>query len=118
MHPFDRLTTWRVAHELSLSVYRATRAFPAEERFGLVSQLRRAAVSIEANIAEGAGRRTQADFRRFLDIASGSASELHCHLLLARDLGVLPSQQAGTLVEQAVILRRMINALARKVRNR
>jgi four helix bundle protein len=115
MHPFIRLRTWTAAHELSLRVYRATREFPSEERFGLVAQLRRAACSIEANIAEGAGRRSQADFRRFLDIASGSASEVHCHLLISRDLDLLPACEADLLIQRVVEVQRMIGALARKV---
>lgn len=115
MHPFTRLRTWSAAHELSLQLYRATRAFPSEERYGLVGQLRRAALSIEANIAEGAGRRSQADFRRFLDIASGSASEVHCHLLIVRDLEFLPEEQVDLLIQQAIHVQCLLRALARKV---
>ena len=86
---FRRLQVWHKAHQLE--VYRETSSFPADERFGLTSQLRRAAVSIPANIAEGRGRRTDDDFARFMDYAMGSASEVECHLLLACDLDILPN---------------------------
>jgi four helix bundle protein len=115
MHPFTRLRTWTAAHELSIAIYKATERFPDQERYGMVPQLRRATCSIEANIAEGAGRRTQREFRRFLEIASSSASEVHCHLLLARDVGLIPDVQATRLVEQTIIVRRMLGALLRRV---
>jgi four helix bundle protein len=82
MQDFRQLTVWQKAHRLTLSVYRASRPFPKEEMFGLTSQLRRAAAGIGANIAEGCGRGSDADFGRFLTIAMGSASEVENHLLL------------------------------------
>lgn len=118
LHPFTRLRTWAVAHDLSIALYRATKGFPPEERYGLVTQLRRATCSIEANIAEGAGRRTQTEFRRFLDIASGSASEVHCHLLLARDLKFLSDSEANALIDRTILVRRMLGSLARRVDGR
>ncbi|MBA3259318.1 MAG: four helix bundle protein [Gemmatimonadales bacterium] len=117
MHPFTRLRTWVAAHDLSIIVYRTTRGFPPEERFGLLTQLRRATYSIEANIAEGARRRTQAEFRRFLDIASGSASEVHCYLLLARDLGIVAEHEAAALIDRVVVVKRMLEALARRIKS-
>jgi four helix bundle protein len=118
MHPLERLRTWARAHELSILIYRTTKRFPPEERYGLISQLRRATWSIEANIAEGAGRRSQQEFRRFLDIASGSAAEAHCHLLLARDLELLPHSEAEALIQHVVVVRRMLGALMRRVGRR
>jgi len=76
MRDYRNLIAWQKAHRLTLKVYRLTSDLPDSERFGLTSQLRRAAASIGANIAEGCGRSTRADLRRFLSIASGSASEL------------------------------------------
>jgi len=84
---FRKQKVWQKAHDLALEVYRVTEAFPKREVFGLTSQIRRAGVSIPANIAEGCGQDTDADFARFLQIAMGSASELEYHLLLAHDLG-------------------------------
>jgi four helix bundle protein len=89
MKPYERLEAWQQAHELALLAYRATDAFPRDEMFGLTSQIRRAALSIPTNIAEGSAKRGRREFRRFLDISLGSLSELSYLLLFARDRGVL-----------------------------
>jgi four helix bundle protein len=86
MRDFRRLKVWEKAPELGLSVYKATATFPQQELFGLTSQLRRALVSIPANIAEGCGRSGQPELARFLRIALGSASELEYHIILSTDL--------------------------------
>jgi four helix bundle protein len=83
MRDFRRLNVWACSHRLALRVYEASAAFPERERYGLTSQTRRAAVSIAANIAEGCGRSGDAELRRFLSIAAGSASELQYHPLTA-----------------------------------
>ena len=89
MRNFHELKVWGKAHRLVLSVYQATRHFPAEERFGLTLQLRRAAASAPSNIAEGCGREGERELARFLSIAAGSLSEVEYQLLLAHDLGYL-----------------------------
>lgn len=89
---FRDLEVWKHAHSLTLEAYRQTKTFPSDERFGLTSQIRRRAASIPANIAEGCGRRGDAEFHRFLQIAMGSASELEYHLLLAKDLEYFDSK--------------------------
>ncbi len=86
MRNYKALVVWEKAHRLTLSVYRATRAFPSDERFGLSSQMRRASSSIGANLAEGCGRRSDGEMGRFVQIAMGSGAELSYHFLLARDL--------------------------------
>jgi four helix bundle protein len=86
---FQDLVVWQKAHQLALEVYRSTTSFPPDGRFGLTSQMRRAAVSIPSNIAEGSGRGGDPEFARFLDIALGSATELEYQLILARDLGFI-----------------------------
>jgi len=86
---FRQLLVWQRAHKLTLAVYQVTKGFPREELFGLTSQIRRAASSITANLAEGCGRGGRPEIARFAQIARGSGSELECHLLLARDLGYL-----------------------------
>ena len=87
--PYERFDAWRACHELALATYRISSEFPKHELYGLTSQMRRAAVSAAANIAEGSARRGPFELRRFLDIALGSLSELRCSALLARDLGLV-----------------------------
>jgi four helix bundle protein len=84
---FRDLIVWQKAHELVLLVYRLTAGFPADERFGLTSQIRRAAVSVAANIAQGFSKRGKADKARFLNTAQGSLEEVHYYLILTKDLG-------------------------------
>jgi four helix bundle protein len=112
---FRDLDVWKFSHELTLTVYRATRTFPNEERFGLISQIRRAAASIPANIAEGCGRGGDAEFQRFLQIAMGSASELEYHILLARDLEYLDSELHSTIDVETQRVKKMLSSLMRKV---
>jgi four helix bundle protein len=115
MRDFKDLQVWRKAHQLTLNVYRATESFPRSELFGLTSQTRRAASSVEANLAEGCGR-TQAEFARFIQIALGSNCELECHLLLARDLSMLADESHRQLLSQIEEVRRMLNALLKTIR--
>jgi four helix bundle protein len=86
MRDFRKLLAWQRADDLTVLVYRATEDFPSEEKFGLTSQLRRAAVSVAANIAEGSGRHSLKDFRRFLYQARGSLSEVQYYLHLSKRL--------------------------------
>jgi four helix bundle protein len=111
MADYRRLKAWQAAYRLALDVYRVTEAYPAVERFGLVSQSRRAAVSIAANIAEGAGRGGGGDFTRFLWIARGSLTELGTELALARDLGMLPAEVAESLLSTLDETGRMLMGL-------
>jgi four helix bundle protein len=112
---FRNLQVWERTHKLTLSLYRATALFPREERFGLTSQIRRCRVSRGANIAEGCGKRGNAEFRRYLQIASGSASELDYELLLARDLGFLNAESYDQNLQQLTAVRRMLTALLQRV---
>ena len=89
MAPYERLDAWQVAHQLALLVYEVTDSWPAVERFGLTIQLRRATLSVPTNIAEGAAKRGRREFRRFLDIALGSLSEVTYLLRFSRDRGLL-----------------------------
>jgi len=112
---FRDLQVWSKAHELALRAYKVTASFPKQEIYGLTSQIRRCAVSIGANIAEGCGKRGNAEFQRYLSIASGSASELEYHFLLARDLGMLLDSEYTKLEHGVVEVKRMLAALIRKV---
>jgi four helix bundle protein len=110
------LKVWEKAHRLTLAIYRGTTHFPKAELFGLTSQIRRASVSIEANLAEGCGRRSDGEMARFIQIAMGSGSELSCHLLLARDLGLLETAEYLALQESTSEVLRMLSALSEKVK--
>lgn len=116
MRDFKKLAVWQKAHPLSLGVYQATAGFPRAELYGLTSQLRRAATSIPANISEGCGRESEADFSRFLTMAMGSASELEYHLLLARDLGYLEVDMHSTLTDETTQVKRMLTGFIRRLR--
>jgi len=109
------LKVWEKAHAVTLEMYRVTNSFPRDERYGLTSQIRCCGASIAANIAEGCGRRGNGEFHRFLQVASGSASELDYHLLLARDLSFLGNDQYGSIAKQLGELRRMLTALILRV---
>jgi four helix bundle protein len=115
MKNFRDLQVWNKAHVLTLNCYKATSDFPKAEMYGLTSQIRRAAASVAANIAEGCGKRGNGDFQRFLGIAAGSASEVEYHFLLARDLGFLDSDQYKSLDAAATEVKRMLASLIIKV---
>ena len=108
MRDFHELKVWVKAHRLVVSIYAVTQHFPSEERFGLTRQIRRTAVSIPSNIAEGCGRNTEPEMARFLDIASGSASELDYQILLARDLRYIDEDNYKKLAHQIQEVRRML----------
>lgn len=112
---FKKLKVWQKGHEMALSVYSATSSFPREETYGLISQLRRAASSVPANIAEGCGCDGSREFARFLTIALRSASETQYHLLLARDLSYLSAQVHQALDDQTTEVKRMLTGLVRKL---
>ncbi|MBX3728721.1 MAG: four helix bundle protein [Candidatus Sumerlaeia bacterium] len=116
MQDFENLIVWRKAHDLTLAVYKASASFPAEERFGLTSQLRRATSSIATNIAEGCGRGGNNDFARFLQIALGSASEAKYLMLLTTDLGYLPRELHVDFRSRINEIMRMLTALQSRTR--
>jgi len=111
------LKVWRKAMDLTIESYRATARFPDSEKFGLTSQIRRAAASVPANIAEGFGRWNQREFSRFLSIASGSARELETHMLIAGRLGYLSVETLNTMVASVDEVSGMLFALKSKVQN-
>jgi len=115
MQRFTELKVWQRSHALALDVYRTSAGFPADERFGLTQQLRRAAVSIVANIAEGSKRQTGADYARLLNIAEGSVAEAEALLRLARDL--LFAGAFEPLIDECEQISRMINTLRDRIAN-
>jgi four helix bundle protein len=116
MGDYRELSVWKRAHALALGIYRSTQSFPDRERYGLVAQLRRAAVSMVSNIAEGTGRQSDRELARFLRIARGSACEVECQLLLSRDLGFLKPGTWMALDADCREISRMLNGLIRSFR--
>ena len=116
MQDFRRFEAWQVAYQGTLALYRLTDSFPMDERFGLTSQLRRAAVSVISNISEGAGRRSQAELARYLDMARSSCAELECQLMLAQDLGYANRSELNLVEETFARVRKMLTSLAERVR--
>ncbi|HET9838889.1 MAG TPA: four helix bundle protein [Candidatus Angelobacter sp.] len=115
MRNYRDLEVWKHSHKLTLELYEASRKFPKEEMFGLTSQLRRAAISVGANLAEGCGRRTTAEFARFIRIAMGSASELDYHLLLCRDFKFLAIEVYERNWKELTRVRKMLSSLLASV---
>jgi four helix bundle protein len=111
MRNYRELEVWEKSHKLTLELYRMSRAFPKEELYGLTSQMRRAAVSIGANLAEGCGRRTSPELARFVRIAMGSASELDYHLLLCLDFSFITSEQYERAAKEPTRIRKMLSGL-------
>jgi four helix bundle protein len=115
MGNYRQLSVWKRAHAFVLEVYQSTRAFPDSERYGLTSQLRRAAVSVVSNIAEGSGRQGDREHTRFLKIAHGSICEIECQLLLSRDLGYLDAAAWKPLDDDCQEISRMLHGLVRSL---
>ena len=115
MQCFTDLKVWQRSHKLALEVYRVTTNFPSAERFGLISQLRRAAASIPTNIAEGSKRESNQEYARFLNIAEGSLAETEYLLMLSRDMRFLARHAADALLKEITEIAGMLNALKKKV---
>ena len=115
MRNYRDLQVWTKAHKLTLDLYRLSQSFSREEIYGLTSQLRRSAVSIGANLAEGCGRRTSAELARFVKIAMGSASELDYHLLLSHDLGFMKSNDFTRAASALTEVRKMLTSFLSSV---
>jgi len=115
MRDFYDLIIWQKSHQLTLSIYFATRYFPKDEQFGLISQMRRSSSSIPANIAEGCGRSTNAQLKYFFSVATGSCSELEYQLLLCKDLNYIDQKNFTLLSENVVVIRKMISTFIKKL---
>jgi four helix bundle protein len=113
---FREIHVWQRSHALALEIYRLTKSFPKEEIFSLTSQMRRAASSIPANIAEGCGRDGDAELKRFMNISLGSACELDHFLLLAGDLGYIPADNVGKLASEFLEIRRMLGGFIQQLK--
>ena len=118
MRPHENLEVWKKAIQFVIEIYEATGDFPKDERFGLISQLRRAAVSIPANIAEGAARKGSKEFIYFLSNSQGSASEVETELLIANRLGYLKQSRYTELISALDEIGRMITGLSQHLRTK
>jgi len=118
MQDLHNLVVWQKAYVWVLHVYKLTKRFPDDERFGLTSHLRRAAASIPANLAEACGRGGKLEFSRFVQIAMGSATEAEYHVLLAKDLGYLKREDYDSIGAAVVEIKRMLASLLKSARSR
>ena len=115
MRNFRKYQVWELGHQITLDVYKLTKCFPKEEQYGLTSQMRRASSSVPANIAEGCGRESEAEFKRFLVIANGSATELEYFLILVKDLNFVSEIDINDLAIKVDQLKRSLNKLIIKI---
>ena len=116
MKDYRNIRAWQKAHQLVLAIYRISENFPPKEMYGLTSQLRRAAMSIPTNIAEGYGRSTDTEIARFIDISLGSANEVEYLLLLSADLKYTGHEDAQRLFEKVIEVRKMLTVFAKTLR--
>jgi four helix bundle protein len=116
MKDFRKQKVWQKSHQLTLEIYKVTIDFPRDELYGLTSQIRRSCASIPANIAEGCGRNSDADFSRFLQIAMGSAAELEYHLVLSHDLGLLNDFNYESLSIKTIEIKQMLASFIKKLK--
>ncbi len=116
MRDFKKLKVWSDSHQIVLQIYKLSKQFPKEELFGMTSQIRRSAASVPYNIAEGCGRSSEKELRRFCDIAMGSASELEYQTFLAHELQYLKQAEYKILADEIVLFKKRLNAFIQKLR--
>lgn len=115
MHNYKELTVWRRSVEIATSVYKATQNYPKHELYGLTSQIRRSAISISSNIAEGAGRNSDKDFSRFLNISYGSSFELETQLIISKELNYLDDSSFNELNHDLTEIQKMLYSFIKKL---
>jgi four helix bundle protein len=115
MHNFKELKVWKAGIQLSKSIFTLTKTFPTDERFGLISQMNRAVVSIPSNIAEGCGRKSDKELHQFLNISLGSAFELETQLIIAREFGYLDDETLNTICNLVTEIQKMIYGLQKSL---
>lgn len=116
MHEYRKLKVWNDSIQLVTEIYLVTKNFPDNEKYGLVSQINRCAISIPSNIAEGAGRNSNGEFKQFLGIANGSCYELETQLLIAKNLGYINTEILDRLLERTEVIEKMIYNLIKSLR--
>lgn len=118
MHRFEELKIWQKAMDITEEVYLLSSLFPKEEKYGITSQVRKSAVSVPSNIAEGAGRNTNGEFKNFLGIASGSSNELYTQLVLSHRLKLVQKKQVESVLIQIKEVQKMNYALMKSISNK
>lgn len=117
MHNFKNLTVWQKSIDLTIEIYSLTRNFPPEEKYGLTSQIRRAAVSVPSNIAEGAGRRSHKDFKHFLSISNGSIFELETQIVAAHRLNLIDETLMNEIIAKICEVQKMLYGLEKAIKH-
>jgi len=117
MHNFKELKVWKAGIELTKVIFQLTRLFPTEERYGLISQMVRSAISIPSNIAEGSGRKTDKDFHHFLNIALGSSFELETQMIIAKEFNYINLEQLDNTCKMIIEVQKMIYGLQKSLNN-
>ncbi|UOY06734.1 four helix bundle protein [Muricauda sp. SCSIO 64092] len=117
MRNYKKYSVWQLGHEITLEIYKMTKTFPKEELYGITSQMRRATYSIPSNIVEGCGRESDAEFRRFLIISQGSASELEYFTILVHDLEYINNSTFEIVLDKVNKIRRSLNNLIHKIQS-
>lgn len=115
MRDYKKMNVWEKSYKFGIHIYSITKPFPKEEMYGLTSQLRRAAISIPSNIAEGSRKSTQKDFRSFLYNAYGSGAEMEVQIMFAKDLGYITPQMCTSLLNELSEVMKMLNSLIQKI---
>ncbi|MCB4808826.1 four helix bundle protein [Tamlana sp. 62-3] len=115
MHRFEELKIWQKAMNITENCYKVTENFPSEEKYGLVSQLRRSAISVPSNIAEGAGRNTNGEFKQFLGIANGSSFELLTQLYLSKRLNLIKEESVRPIIDEVIEVTKMNYSLQKSL---
>ena len=118
MQDYKNIKVWQKSYKLVLRVYKLTDVFPRHELYALTSQLRRAAVSVPSNIAEGSAKESDTDFARFLEIAIGSAFEMECQLMLAKDLGYIQENSCSDILNEVDEVKKMLASFIRTLRRK
>ena len=116
MQDYKKLKVWKLSHNLVINLYKITSSFPANERFSLVSQIKRAAISIPANIAEGCGRGSNNDLARFIKISLGSAFELEYFIFLSVELKFITSENSENILSKIIEIKQMLSSLLKKIK--
>lgn len=115
---FTDLIAWKEAHKLVLQIYQETNSFPNEERYSLIDQMKRCAVSISSNIAEGFSRQSRKEKQQFYSVAKGSITELQNQLLIARDVKYIKASTFTSIAEQTVIVHKLLNGITKSAQNK
>lgn len=117
MRNFRNLEVWKFGIVIAKEVYNITGTFPKEEKYGIISQLTRASVSVSSNIAEGCSRNSEIDFKRFLEYSIGSLFEIETQMIIAKEIGYITEQKMNSFLEMVFKEERMLNSLIRKIKN-